>query len=154
MCNSVKPIMRYELIEVQVTSAAAGQINFPSAISTLENNPDRKIIIQDIEIFPIYAQANSVRQNSVGGFPVSDISKVSVTIYYDGANFIRNIPAAKLIYTVPPSGVTCPYQFQRVQFSDLYPVAIDQCFVQFTSAPSGQYVIPIGISYTAVKVAK
>jgi hypothetical protein len=151
VCDQNK-ISRYELIEVQITQAAAGQVNFPSAISTLQNNPERKIFITGLEIFPIYAQANSITQNAVGGLPVTEIPKFSVTLYYDGANFIRSIPAAKLINTVPPAGVASPYQWQPLVFNNLYPVAIDQCFLQFTTAPAPTYVVPIGVSYIAQKI--
>lgn len=134
-------------------NSSAGQITFPSAISTLENNPDRKIFIKDMEIFPVYAQARSVKNNNVVGLAVADIPKFNVTIYYDSANFIRYVPAAKLIYTVPPNNVDSPYQRERVPFADLYPVAIDQCFLQFTTPPSANaFVVPIGVIYTAVKV--
>ena len=147
-------ISRYELIEVQVTLTAGGQVQFPSAISTLENNPQRKIFIHDMEIFPIYAQARSQKNNAVAGLPVADLPNFSVTIYYDDGNFIRNIPAPKLVYTVPPAGTAAPYQWSRVPFDALYPVAIDQCFLQYSAAPAGAYVVPIGIIYSAVNVLR
>lgn len=147
-------ITRYELIEVLVSATAQqGQLQLPSNVSTLQNNPERKIYIKDVEIFPDYAQASSIKNTGVIGLPVAEVAKISLSIYYDDAVFIRYIPAAKLIYTQPPAGIVCPFQQERVAFDNLYPVNIDQCFLNFNQAPAGMpYVVPIGITYMAVPV--
>ena len=117
------------------------------------NNPERKIFIKDIEIFPVYCQTASIRTTTLPGLPVLEVPKISLTIYYDGGVFIRYIPLAKLIYTQPPAGIACPFQQERVAFDSLYPVDIDQCFFQFnTVGLNSAYTIPVGFTYIAVPV--
>lgn len=154
MCKKDTVISRYELVETNIpANAPIGQINLPPSISNLQNNPERKIYIKDIEVFPVYAQAASIKDGTTPGLPVADIPKISLTVYYDGGVFIRYIPLAKMIYTVPPAGTASPYQFERVSFDMLYPVSIDQCFFQFnTVGAAAAYVIPLGFTYIAVPV--
>lgn len=143
-------ITRYELVEVTIpATTVVGQVNLPPSVQNLQNNPERKIFIKDIEIFPDYAQAASVKNSGLVGLPVAEVPKISLSIYYDNGIFIRYIPIAKMIYTQPPAGVSCPFQQERVAFDMLYPVAIDQCFLQFNTAPATlPYVVPIGFTYT------
>lgn len=148
-------ITRYELVEVTIpATTVVGQVNLPPSVQNLQNTPERKIFIKDIEVFPIYAQAASVKNSGLGGFPVAEIPKISLSVYYDNGIFIRYIPLAKLIYTQMP-GVLSPFQVERVAFDMLYPVAIDQCFLQFNTAPAAlPYVIPIGFTYTYYPVVQ
>ena len=149
-------ITRYELVEVTIpATTVVGQVNLPPSVQNLQNTPERKIFIKDIEVFPIYAQAASVKNSGLAGLPVAEIPKISLSVYYDNGIFIRYIPIAKLIYTVPPANINSPYQHERVAFDMLYPVAIDQCFLQFNTAPATlPYVIPIGFTYTYYPVVK
>jgi hypothetical protein len=148
-------ITRYEVVEVVINATTVvGQVSLPPSIQNLQNTPERKIFIKDIEVFPVYAQAASVKQSGVPGMPVAEIPKISLSIYYDNGVFIRYIPLAKLIYTQMP-GVLSPFQVERVAFDMLYPVAIDQCFLQFNTAPVGMpYIVPIGFTYTYMPVVK
>lgn len=151
MCDKqATMITRYELVEVQVpATTVVGQVNLPNNVSNLTNNPERKIFIKDIEVFPDYCQLNSIKNTGTINLPVAEVPKISLSIYYAGAVFIRYIPLAKLIYTVPPATVACPYQTERVAFSELYPVSIEQCFLQFNAAPASlPYVVAIGFTYT------
>lgn len=154
MCKKETIIQRYELVETIVpANQPVGQLNLPNSISNLQNNPERKIFIKDIEVFPIYCQSASIKSTAIPGMPVLEIPKISLTVYYDGGTFIRWIPLAKLIYTAPPAGTAAPFQQERVAFDNLYPVAIDQCFFQFnTVGAAASYVIPLGITYMAVPV--
>lgn|SRR5574341_2122666 len=154
MCKKETIISRYELVETIVpANQPVGQLNLPNSISNLQNNPERKIFIKDIEVFPIYCQSASVKSSAIGGMPVLEIPKISLTIYYEGGVFIRYIPLAKLCYTSPPAGTAAPFQQERVAFDNLYPVNIDQCFFQFnTAGAAAQYVIPLGFTYLAVPV--
>ena len=147
-------ISRYELVETNIiANQPVGQVNLPSSISNLQNNPERKIYIKDIECFPVYCQTASIRNAAVGNLPVGEIPKISLTVYYDGGVFIRYIPLAKLIYTTPPALIAAPFQHERVAFDMLYPVNIDQCFFQFnTVGAAGSYVIALGFTYLAVRV--
>lgn len=150
MCNDRTMITRYELVETVIPAGTVqGQINLPSNVSNLTNNPERKIFIKDVECFPDYAQAVSIKNNGTPVIPPSEIPKVSLTLYYNSGVFIRYIPLAKLIYTVPPATVACPYQTERVPFDNLYPVAIEQCFFTFNQAPAVAlpYVIVLGFTY-------
>lgn len=153
-CKQETLIQRYELVEVAVpANAPVGQINLPPSIANLQNNPTRSVYIKDIEIFPDYAQAFSIRNGATPGLPVADVPKISLSVYYDDKLNIRYIPISKLIYTQPPTGVACPFQQERVAFDMLYPVMIDQCFLQFNSTGGGTaYVVPIGFTYIAVPV--
>lgn len=154
MCSRETIISRYELVEVSVPAGTAvGQVNFPSSISNLQNDPTRSIYIKDIEFFPDYAQGFSVRNQATPGTPVAEIPKISVSIYYDGKVNIRYMPIAKLNYTQPPANINAPFQHERVAFDLLYPVMIDQCFLQFNAAPAGlPYIVPLGFTYIAVPV--
>lgn len=144
-------IQRYELVEVLINTTGTGPVFLPSSVSNLQDNPERAIYITGIEIFPVYAQANSIKNPGVVGLPVTEIPKISLTVYYDRGEFIRYIPAAGLIYTVPPNNVDSPYTRERIPFNSLYPVMIDQCYLNFNTAPSGgPYVVPIGFTYIAV----
>lgn len=156
MCKRETIISRYELVETFVpANQPVGQINLPPSVQNLMDTPERKIIIKDIEVFPVYAQGNSIKQGAVAGLPVLELPKISLTVYYDGGVFIRYIPLAKLNYTVPPIGTAAPYQFERVAFDNLYPVSIDQCFFQFNAVGAANaYVIPLGFTYIAVPVIK
>lgn len=149
-------ITRYELVEVPVPAGTVvGQVNLPPSVQNLQNNPQRKIFIKDIEVFPVYAQTASVKSAGTAVLPVAEVPKISLSVYYDGGVFIRYIPLAKLIYTVPPAGTACPYAVERVAFDMLYPVNIDQCFLQFNTAPAGMpYIVPIGFTYTYAPVVK
>lgn len=133
-----------------MNSNAAGNIYLPSSVSTLQDNPERAIYITGVEVFPAYAQANSVKYQGVAGLPVTEIPKINLTIYYDRGEFIRHIPISSLIYTVPPVNVDSPYTRERVPFNKLYPVMLDQCYLNFTTAPASTYVVPIGFTYIAV----
>lgn len=154
MCKEATMITRYELVEVVIPAGTVvGQVNLPANVSNLTNNPERKIFIKDVEVFPDYAQTSSIKNNGIPNIPVTEIPKASLTIYYAEGVFIRYIPLAKLIYTVPPATVACPYQHERVAFNNLYPVAIEQCFIQFNTAPVGMpYIIAIGFTYTFLPV--
>lgn len=149
-------ITRYELVEVTIPAGTVvGQVNLPPSVQNLQSNPERKIFIKDIEAFPIYAQSASVKNAGLPGLPVAEIPKISLSVYYDSGIFIRYIPLAKLIYTQPPAGTACPFQQERVAFDMLYPVAIDQCFLQFNTAPAGMpYIVPLGFTYTYYPVVK
>lgn len=155
MCSKQETLIsRYELVETIVpANQPVGQINLPDSVSNLQNNPERKIFIKDIEVFPIYCQAASIRQSVLPGMAVGEIPKISLTVYYQGGVFIRYIPLAKLIYTAPPAGTAAPFQQERVAFDMLYPVNIDQCFFQFnTVGAANSYVIPLGFTYLAARV--
>lgn len=155
MCKKETLISRYELVETIIpANQPVGQVNLPSNIANLENTPERKIYIKDVEVFPVYAQAASIKNTAVPGLPVLDIPRISLTIYYNGGVFIRYIPLAKLIYTQPPAGTAAPFQLERVAFDMLYPVNINDCFFQFNTASSSvvNYVIPVGFTYVAVPV--
>jgi hypothetical protein len=155
MANKLETIIsRYELVETNIiANQPVGQVNLPSSISNLQNNPERKIFIKDIEVFPVYCQSFSIRNAAVGNLPVAEIPKISLTVYYDGGVFIRYIPLAKLIYTQPPAGIAAPFQHERVAFDMLYPVNIDQCFFQYNSIGAATaYVISVGFTYLAVPV--
>lgn len=156
MCKKETVISSYELVETNIpANQPIGQINLPPNISNLQNNPERKIYIKDIEVFPIYAQAASIRQTTLPGLPVGDIPKISLTVYYEGKVQIRYIPLAKMIYTQPPAGTASPFQMERVAFDMLYPVMIDQCFFQFnTIGAAAAYTIPLGITYVQVPVVQ
>lgn len=156
MCKKETIISRYELVETNVGALnPIGQLNLPSSISNLQNNPERKIYIKDIEVFPAYVQGASIKNSAVPGMAVGEIPKISLSIYYDGGVFIRYIPLAKLIYTQPPAGTAAPFQQERVAFDMLYPVNIDQCFFQFNAiGAAAAYVIPLGFTYLAVPVVK
>jgi hypothetical protein len=154
MCKRDILISRYELVETNVAAnQPVGQLNLPSSIANLQNNPERKIFIKDIEVFPIYAQSASIKSSAVPGLPVLELPKISLSVYYNGGVFIRYIPLAKLNYTQPPAGTAAPFQQERVPFDMLYPVNIDQCFFQFnTAGAAAAYIIPLGITYVAVPV--
>lgn len=156
MCKKETLISSYELVETPIpANAPVGQINLPPSISNLQNNPERKIYIKDVEVFPIYAQEASIKNSTVAGLPLVDIPKISLTIYYDGKIQIRYIPLAKLIYTQPPANVNSPFQMERVAFDMLYPVMIDQCFFQFNTIGTGTaYIIPVGFTYIQVPVVQ
>jgi hypothetical protein len=149
MSNQLTTIKQYEVVETVVPATQqVGQLNLPPNISNLTNDPTRKVFIYDIECFPDYAQTNSIRSTATPVMPVTEIPKISLTLYYDNQTKIRYIPLAKLIYTVPPINVNSPYQRERVCFDMLYPVAIEQCFFQFNTAPAGMpYSIVLGFTY-------
>jgi hypothetical protein len=157
MCDKDRTLItRYELVEVVIdANAAVGQLNLPNNVATLTNNPERKIFIKDIEVFPDYAQTGSIKNNGTPGLPVAEVPKISIALYYNEGVFIRYIPIAKLIYTVPPGNVDCPYQHERVAFDNLYPFDLGQSFLQFNTAPAGMpYVVPIGFTYTFAPALK
>lgn len=156
MCDKDRTLItRYELVETIVPAGTVvGQLNLPNNVSNLMNNPERKIFIKDIEVFLDYAQTNSVKNSGTPVMPVTELPKVSLTLYYNEGVFIRYIPLAKINYTVPPVNVNCPYQHERVAFDNLYPVVIEQCFFQFNTAPTPQYVIVLGFTYTYAPVVK
>ncbi len=156
MCKEATMITRYELVEVQIPAGTVvGQVNLPNNVSNLTNNPERKIFIKDIECFPDYAQTHSVKNSGTINIPVAELPKASLSVYYNDGIFIRYIPLAKLVYTVPPATVDSPYQRERVAFDNLYPVSIEQCFIQFNTAPANlPYVIALGFTYTFAPVLK
>jgi len=140
-------ITRFELVEVTVPATATREIEFPTS-SNLQNDTDQKIIITDIEVYPVYVQTGSIRTSGVGVLPVLEIPKVSLVWYYQGGEWIRNIPLAKLIYITPPIGTASPFSMERVAFDMLQDCAIDKCKVVYNTAPAGlPYVIPFGITY-------
>lgn len=149
-------ISKYELVETVIpANQPVGQINLPPSIQNLMNTPERKIFIKDVEVFPVYAQTASIKNTALPGMAVGELPKISLSLYYDGKVYIRYIPLAKLNYTVPPAGTAAPYQFERVAFDMLYPVAIDQCFFQFnTAGAANSYVIPLGFTYLSVPVQR
>ncbi len=149
-------ITRYELVEVPVpVGTVVGQVNLPPSVQNLMNTPERKIFIKDVEVFPDYAQTASTKNSGTIVMPVGEIPKISLSLYYAGGVFIRFIPIAKLIYTVPPANINAPCQRERVAFDMLYPVNIDQCFLQFNTAPANlPYVVVLGFTYTFARVIK
>jgi hypothetical protein len=149
-------IGQYEVVETVVTAGQqVGQLNLPPNISNLQNNPERKVYIKDVEVFADYAQTNSTRTTGTIVMPVAEFPKISLTIYYDGQTKIRYMPLAKINYTQPPTGIAAPFQQERVPFDMLYPVAIDQCFFTFNVAPATlPYVIVLGFTYVWVPVVK
>lgn len=156
MCKKDTMIGQYEVVETLVPATqVVGQLNLPPNISNLQNNPERKVYIKDVEVFLDYAQVNSVRNTGTVVMPPTELPKVGLTLYYDGQTKIRFVPLAKINYTVPPALVNCAYQRERVPFDMLYPVAIEQCFFTFNTAPAGlPYVIILGITYIWVPVVQ
>lgn len=147
-------ISQLETVETLVPATQqVGQLSLPPNISNLQNDPTRKVYIKDVEMYPVYAQTNSVRSTATPVMPVAEMPKISLTLYYDGQTKIRYIPLAKINYTVPPANINAPYQRERVALDNLYPVAIDQCFFTFNAAPANMpYVIVLGFTYYWIPV--
>lgn len=140
-------ITRYELIEVVIPATATREVEFPTS-SNLQNDTSQKVIIKDIEVFPNYAQTGSIRTSGTANLPVAEIPKASLVLYYQGGEWARYIPLAKLIYTTPPALIAAPFQQERVAFDDLQETAIDKWKIVFNTAPATlPYVIAIGITY-------
>ena len=149
MCKKDIAIKRFELIEVVVLATTTTEVQFQD-VPNLRNDTSQRIVIKDLEVFPVYAQTNSYRNTGTPVFPVTEIPKMGITLYNEGGEWIRYVPVASRIYTQPPAGVASPFQQERVPMDYLEWVAWDKCKLVFNTAPAfvgAQYVVPIGVSY-------
>jgi hypothetical protein len=151
MCDKAG-IKFYQIVELTVPNGTLGQLDFPD-VPNLRNDEDQKVVITDIEFFPITVYAFS-RLNQVTPGPTSaDLPNISLTIYNANEQNINGIPILKLNYTQSDPAAFIPFQQERARFEQLERVAWLKCFVQYTAVSTGgPYVLPFGITYMKWKL--
>lgn len=150
MNDSLTTIARYEIIEITVPAGTTGSVPFPD-VPNLRNQSDQKIVVLDIEYFPVYAYGASFLNNTVPGAPIAEIPKSAVVLYVNGEESVRRIPLSKLNYS-QNLGIGATFEQERVAFDRLQNVDWPKSYVQFNAAPAGlPYVLPFGITYLKFK---
>lgn len=140
----MKPIKRYELVELTVPAGAQGKVNFQS-IPQLRNQANQIIIIQGIQVFSLADYARSQYNSTVSGIPDAQIPNVVLVLYVNGEESVHMIPITSLINTY----AIVAYQQIPIEFADLTNVDFDKSYVQLALANStgADFVIPFGIKY-------
>lgn len=140
-----QPIKRWELVELTVPASATGRVNF-NTIPQLRNQSDQRIVIQNVEVFPITSYAASQNNSAVPGMPATEVPKAVLVLYVNGEESIKMIPLAKLIHVQDATPI--PYSEQIQVLADLENVDWSKSYVQFNAAAAAAtYVIPFGVSY-------
>jgi hypothetical protein len=148
--DKLSAINRYEMIEIVVPAGTTGAIPFPDS-PNLRNQSDQKIVVLDIEFFPVYAYGASFLNNNVPGTPIAEIPKAALVLYVNGEESIRRIPLSKLNYS-QNIGLGATFEQERVPFDRLQNVDWPKSYIQFNAAPAGlPYVMPFGITYLKYK---
>lgn len=143
----MKPIQRYELIELLVPAGTGNRINFQD-IPQLRTQGDQNIFITAIDFFSLAAYSDSQVNQAVPGTPNSEIAKAVLCLYIQGEERIHYIPLAKL--NTINDGVV-PFNVVATEFDELVRVDWTKSYIQFNSAIAGApYVMPFGISYTKI----
>lgn len=151
MVNELSAITRYEVVEIIVPAGTTGFIPFPDA-PNLRNQNDQRIILTDLEYFPVYAYGASQKNNGVVGAPIAEIPKMAVVLYVNGEESIFRIPVSKLNYS-QNIGLGATFTQERVPFNRLERLDWPKSYVQYNAAPAGvPYVLPFGVTYLKFKV--
>lgn len=150
MANELSAITRYEMVEIIVPAGTTGSVPFPD-VPNLRNQTDQKIVVLDIEFFPVYAYGASYLNNTIPGTPIAELPKAALILYVNGEESIRRIPLSKINYS-QNAGVGSTFEQERVPFDRLQNIDWPKSYVQFNAALVGlPYVMPFGITYLKFK---
>lgn len=143
---NIKPIKRWEMVELTVNANNPGQFNFTTQ-PNLRNQPDQVVYIQGIEVFPDTVYSNSQVSGAIAGVAMTEIPKAVLCLYVDQELSMFRIPLAKLIHVNDTNNPSIFTQ-EITDFDNLRDVVWEKSYVQFSVAPVGAtYVIPFGITY-------
>lgn len=142
----IKPIKRFEMVELTVNANNPGQFNFNTQ-PNLRDQPDQIVYVQGISVFPDTLYSNSQTSGAIAGVAMTEIPKAVLSLYVDNELSMFRLPLAMLI-NAQDNNQPSIFQQEILSFDNLRNVVWEKSFVQFSVAPVGApYVIPFGITY-------
>jgi hypothetical protein len=143
----MRPIRRYELIELLIPTNSTGtKFQFPD-IPLLRDDTTQDIIIRAIDVFTAEAMPNSPSNNPVS--TTAQLLNAFLVLYIYNEEAIHYIPLIKLqnVFQALATG-TSQQTFEEVQFEDIK-VDWNKSYIQFAQplAPFTQFSFMLGVTY-------
>lgn len=151
-----EPMICSELVEVIIKPTDAGLFDIPIPESQqLKSDTDQTIITKAVRLVSLDALAFGV----ISGFPnapITELQKISLTLYSQGWEKGHNIPILTLNDVVGPSTGT-PYRYHQQKFADWRKVAWDnRSFLKYSNGSGGAvpgatgYVVMLQVDYVRI----
>lgn len=135
------------LIEVNVPINGQQRVAFPD-ISQLRSTIDQRIIIKCLRLVPPEILTNGIISANATA-PVTELQKLSITIYAEGWEKGQTIPILTFNDYVFATG-SAPYRFNSTRFSDWVNVDWPKSYLQYangTVSAGAPYVVLLDCEY-------
>lgn len=151
-----EPMVASELIEILVTAAAAGTFNVPlPETQQLKSDTDQTVIVKAIRLVTVEVLSRGVVSGLVNA-PVTELQKISITLYSQGWQKGHNIPILTLNDTTIPGG-TAPHRYHQQKFNDWRKIDWTQCYLQYSNGSggvvTGNYCVMLQVDYVRLNAA-
>jgi hypothetical protein len=139
-------------VEVLVPADGLQRVPFPD-VQQLRSTPDRIIVLKAMRLITDEVLTNGILKAGPIA-PLTELQKMSLTLYCDGWEKMSNMPILPLNDTASPTG-TIPFRYRQTNFDDWRGVSWDKSFIQYangTLSSGAPYVVMFDVQYIKLDI--